>query len=535
MVRAMQMPTSRTVPGLLDELAARHPEHEFVVDGERRFSYAAFRDEVRRIARGLHALGVGRGDKVAILMGNQAEWLVVDFAIQRLGAIMVSINTWATRRELEYMLAHADAKVLVAVERYLKADFPAMLREIGRANLPRLEYIVCLGADGQDDMLSYEALRSLAEQADEAAVEAMQAAVGPADVACILYTSGSTSTPKGVQIQHYALIENMWWIGERQHLSAADRLWLGVSLFWGFACENALFAVMTHGGTVVLQGHFEPGEALRLIEAERCSVIYAMPNMVRALAEHPDRAKRDLSSLRTGATIGTPEQIDLIAGLGAREICNVYGLTETYGNCAVTDAHLPLSQRRRFAGTALPGVEIVIADPESHAPLPTGEVGEIKVKGYVTCGYYKDADKNAAAFDAEGYFLTGDLGYLDAEGRLYFRGRRKEMVKTGGINVAPIEVEEVLMSHPAVEQAFVVGLPDAQRDEILGAVIVPRPGVRADEAALLAFCREQLAGYKVPRRFAIVAAEALPLTSTGKVQKLRLPEIFTAAGETSAA
>jgi fatty-acyl-CoA synthase len=532
----MQMPISRTVPGLLDEMAARHPEVEFVVDGNRRLGYAAFRAEARRAAGGLHALGVGRGDHVAILMGNRAEWLIVDFAVQMLGAVMVSINTWASRRELEYMLAHSDARVLITVDRFLKADFPAMLRGIGRASpaLAKLEHVICLGGAAAADMLPYERLLELADGVSERALDEAQAAVRPEDVSAILYTSGSTSTPKGVQVQHYALIENMWGIGERMRIEAGERLWLGVSLFWGFACENALFTLMTHAGTVVLQHHFEAGEALRLIEAERCNIIYAMPNMVRAMAEHPERKGRDLSSLRTGATIGTPEQIDLLAALGAAEICNVYGLTESYGNCAVTDCRLPLAERRRCVGTALPGMEIAIADEETHRPLPTGEVGEIKVRGYVTCGYYKDADKNAAAFDADGFFLTGDLGCLDAGGRLFFRGRRKEMVKTGGINVAPIEVEEVLMGHPAVEQAFVVGLPDAERDELLAAVIVPRPGRALDEAAVLAHCRAQLAGYKVPRRILVTAVERLPLTSTGKVQKLRLPELFS-GGDGSAA
>jgi fatty-acyl-CoA synthase len=533
----MQMPESRTVAGLLDEMAARHPELPFVIDGARRYAYPAFRDEARRIARGLAALGIGKGDHVAILMGNRAEWLLVDFAVQMLGAVLVSINTWASRRELAYMLEHSDARLLVTVDRFLKADFPAMLREIGRDSpaLAKLRHVICLGGEAADDLLPYERLHDLAETVPDAVIDAAQAAVRPEDVSAILYTSGSTSTPKGVQVQHYALIENMFWIGERMHLQPGERLWLGVSLFWGFACENALFALLSHGGTIVLQEYFEPGEALRLIEAERCSVVYATPNMVRALAEHPARPRHDLSSLRTGATIGTPEQIDLLAEFGAHEICNVYGLTECYGNCAVTDAHLPLSERRRFVGTPLPGVDLVIADPESHAPLPIGEVGEIKVKGYVTCGYYKDADKNAAAFDAEGYFLTGDLGLLDQEGRLFFRGRQKEMVKTGGINVAPIEVEEVLMAHPDVEQAFVVGLPDAERDELLAAVIVPRPGRPVDEAALRAHCREQLAGYKVPRRFRFAAVAELPLTTTGKVQKLRLPELFSGADETSAA
>ncbi|MDP6708724.1 MAG: fatty acid--CoA ligase family protein, partial [Alphaproteobacteria bacterium] len=380
-----------------------------------------------------------------------------------------------------------------------------------------------------------QAVTALGEAVGEAEIEAAQAAIEGPDLAYILYTSGSTSTPKGVELQHYALIENMWHIGERLHLGPQDRFWCGVSLFWGFASENALFAVMTHGGTVVLQPHFDAGEALRLIEVERLSVLYATPNMIRAIADHPDRPKRDLSSLRTGATIGTPEQIDLVVELGAEEICNVYGLTETYGNCAVMDAAEPIERRRQSVGKPLPGVDLRIVDTETRAPLGPGEVGEIVVKGYITTGYYKDADKNAAAFDADGYFMTGDLGLLDQEGWLYFHGRLKEMVKTGGINVAPIEVEEILMAHVDVELAFVVGLPDPVHEEILGAAIVPAAGKSADEATLRAHCRELLAGYKVPRRFLFLRPAELPLTTTGKVQKNRIPDLFKAEDETSAA
>ncbi len=262
---------------------------------------------------------------------------------------------------------------------------------------------------------------------------------------------------------------------------------MGISLFWSFGCANALLAVMTHGGTIVLQDALEPGAALALIERERCTVYYGTPNIALALAEHPDRARRDLSSLRTGAAIGPPPAMQMVMDLGVREICNVYGLTETYGNCSVTDAHDPADIRRTTVGRPLPGMEIRIVDRETRRPLPTGEVGEILVRGYVTPGYYKDPEKNAAAFDTDGFLVTGDLGALGDDGRLRFRGRIKEMVKTGGINVAPLEVEEVLLGHPAVEQAYVVGLPDrAQgRDPRRGRRAPRRPRRRARRAARL--------------------------------------------------
>jgi fatty-acyl-CoA synthase len=218
----------------------------------------------------------------------------------------------------------------------------------------------------------------------------------------------------------------------------------------------------------------------------------------------------------------------MVMDLGAREICNVYGLTECYGNCTVTDAHDPPEVRRTTVGHPLPGMEIRVVDRESRRPLPPGEIGEILVRGHLTPGYYRDPEKNAVSFDRDGFLLTGDLGFLGEDGRLRFRGRIKEMVKTGGINVAPVEVEEVLLGHPAVEQAYVIGVPDRRKEEILVAVVVPKPGRQAEPAALRALCRDALAAYKVPAEFRVMTREDLPVTSTGKVQKLRLAEILAA-------
>ena len=204
-----------------------------------------------------------------------------------------------------------------------------------------------------------------------------------------------------MQLQHYALIENMWHIGERMHVTERDRLWLAVSLFWGLGCENALFNLMTHGGCVVLQESFEAGEALRLISEERCTIFYGTPNMVQALAEHPDRAKYDISRMQRGGTLGTPEQLQRIVDLGVTNVSTIYGLTESYGNCSVADAHDPQEVRFATVGRPLPGVDLRIIDVETGQEQPRGAVGEIRLKGYVTIGYYKDEDKNREAFDAD--------------------------------------------------------------------------------------------------------------------------------------
>jgi fatty-acyl-CoA synthase len=522
----MEMPKSRTAGDLLRELAARQGEREAIVSGDRRLSYAEFAAEAHACARGLHRLGVRRGDRVAVLMGNRPEWLAAYFGAMALGAGVVGVNTWATARELAYQLGHAKPAVLIAATHWRDRDFAALLGEIERP--AALKHLISVGETTPAGWRSFAALADYGQAVSDAQLAMAEMAVGPADLACLLYTSGSTARPKGVPLNQGHLIENSWHIGERQRQTADDRLWLAVSLFWSFACANALFATLTHGGTVVLQHDFEPAEALRLIEAERCTVFYGTPNMALALAQHPDRAARDLSSLRCGATIGTPEQLRLVVELGVTQISNVYGLTEAYGNSAVCDAEDPLELRLTTCGQPLPGVTVKIVDPETREPAAPGAVGEIALKGRLMPGYLDDPERTAEAFDAEGFLLTGDLGFLDEGGRLRFRGRLKEMVKTGGINVAPAEIEEVLSSHPAVELAIVTGLPDATLDEALAAAIVLRPGATVSEAELTAHCRAALAAYKRPRRWRFIAAADLPLTTTGKLQRNRLPELFAA-------
>jgi fatty-acyl-CoA synthase len=247
------------------------------------------------------------------------------------------------------------------------------------------------------------------------------------------------------------------------------------------------------------------------------------------MREHPSHPGRRLGAMRTGLTIGPPEDIAMtIEVVGAAELCNVYGATETYGNCAVTDAHDPLDQRLHSQGLPLPGMTIRAVDPVTRKALPADEVGELAVEGYVTPGYYRAPELDAAAFDESGRFLTGDLGSIDRDGRVRFRGRLKEMIKTGGINVAPLEVEEVLLQHPDIVQAHVVGLPDAAKGEIVAAAVEPRTGAAADAAAIIAFCRDRLASYKVPARLAFYTAGRLPRTPTGKIHKPSLADAFAA-------
>jgi fatty-acyl-CoA synthase len=522
-------PQSRTLGDLLDELAAATPQAPALVSGGERLDFSALKARTDAFARALLALGIGRGDRVALLCSNRSEWVVAAFAAAKLGAPLAAISTFSTPRELAYALEHSGARALVMLSTFRDRHFLPALGELcpelarcrpgalQSAALPALRTVVVL--DGDAPPGTFGSAEFLARSAGVEALEKAQTAVTPDDICFILYTSGSTAAPKGVTLAHGPLLANGFDIGERQHLTAEDRLWLAVPLFWSFGSANAMPAIMTHGGCMVLQEAFEPGAALALIERERCSVYYGMANMARALLKHPDHPGRRLGAMRTGLTIGPPEDITLtIKALGADELCTVYGSTETYGNCAVTDAHDPLPLRLATQGLPLPGMTIRAVDPATRAPLPPGEIGELAVRGYTTPGYFRAPELDAQAFD-DGWFLTGDLGSIEPDGRVRFRGRLKEMIKTGGVNVAPLEVEHVLLQHPDIVQAHVVGVPDRLKGEIVAAAVEIRAAAQPDAAAITAFCRERLASYKVPTRLAFRAAGEFPRTPTGKIHK----------------
>jgi fatty-acyl-CoA synthase len=536
-------PQSRTFGDLVDELAAATPRAPALVSGTERLDFAAVKARTDGFARALLGLGIGHGDRVALLCSNRSEWVVVAGAAAKLGAPVAAISTFSSPRELAYSLEHSGAKSLVTLSRFRDRHFLQALAELcpelarcppgalQAAALPALRTVVVLDGEAPPGTFGPAAFLARGAGIDAAALARAQAAVSADDVCFILYTSGSTAQPKGVTLAHGPLLANGFDIGERQHLTAADRLWLAVPLFWSFGSANAIPAIMTHGGCMVLQEAFDPGAALALIESERCSVYYGMANMARALLEHPEHPGRRLGAMRTGLTIGPPEDITLtIQALGAEQLCTVYGSTETYGNCAVTDAHDPLPLRLATQGLPLPGMTIRAVDPATRAPLPPGEIGELAVRGYTTPGYFRAPDLDAQAFDAAGWFLTGDLGSIEPDGRVRFRGRLKEMIKTGGVNVAPLEVEHVLLQHPNIVQAHVVGVPDRLKGEIVAAAVELRADAEPDAAAITAFCRERLASYKVPTRFAFRAAGEFPRTPTGKIHKPALRQELASDG-----
>jgi fatty-acyl-CoA synthase len=350
------------------------------------------------------------------------------------------------------------------------------------------------------------------------------------DIALILYTSGSSAKPKPVPLQHFGCVENAFQIGERQALTPADRGWLTLPLCWSYGSVITFMSLMTHGACAILQEGFEPAEALDLIEKHRCTGYYGQANLLHALIEHPEFSPARTASLRTGLTTGTPDDIRLTAEvLGAQEVCTIYGLTEVYGNCVVSHCTDPLEWRQHGQGLPLPGVTMRVVDPDTGRDVPPGEVGEFWVRGYVMPGYLDEPEQNKLAFSDDGFFKTGDLGTIDARGHVHFHGRLKEVIKTGGINVSPLEVEDILQGCEGVAHACVVGVPHAIKGELVAALVRPIPGSAPTVEALRAHCRSKLASYKVPEIIRLV--EDLPVTDTGKLSRKRaLAQLQTELG-----
>lgn len=524
----MERPKTNTLGGLIEEMAARYPDRPAVTFNGRTVTFAEFRRLALDCAKALHAQGVRRGEKVGILMGNCIEWVVVTFAVQYLGATMVAVNTWYTQRELAYVIEHSDVALLVSADHYLRTDYAAVLDALQpyANNFPLLRKVVMLGERQAQCAIGYEEfLASGAGLADDL-ILTQQREVDGDDVAYILYTSGSTAHPKGVMLVHQHLVGNMFDIGQRMHFGPDDVVYMPLSLFWGMGCMNMLIGPWTHGMHIVLQEHFDAAEGLELIQRYRCSVLGGTPNIIHAIFEHPRRDEYDLSTICKGTPLGSPDSslklLQSVMPLGIR----VYGLTESHGFAAMHDAADPVEKRARTDGRVMPGFELRIVSPDTEKVLAAGEVGEIRLRGRLMRGYYKNQGGTANLYDEDGWFKTGDIGVLDEEGYLLFMGRFKEMLKTGGINVAPIEVEEVLLKHPAVRDAYVTGVPDPVRDQVVAAVIVLREGATLTEEEMIRYCREQLAAYKVPRRVLFATMDELPQTTTRKVHRLQLHTMF---------
>ena len=514
----MTPPYSRTLFHLLGEQAERYPGRTAVICGERNVTYRDLADRAGQIAAALRAREIGRGDRVGILVNNRVEWLEAAIGATASGAVAVPFSTWSKPGELAYLLADSEIAALIAVDRFGEQDFAAALAALA-PDFPRLRLIVMLGGDLAPGWIGYDDFRA---GPHGPLVPGEGANAG--DDALVLYTSGSSARPKAVRLQHFAVIENGFAIGERMGLSPDDRVLLAPPLFWAYGACNALPATLSHGATLVLQGRFDPADWIGLVERHRVTAAYTLPSITGAVLRHPEFRPERMASLRTGLMIGSPEEVRIAAEeLGAAQICNIYGSTETYGNCIVTPSDWPLERRMAGQGPPLPGVSLRIVDPASGQVLPAGETGALEVAGYLTPGYSgASAEHNEAAFTRDGYFRTGDLGSIDDEGGFHFAARGADIIKRAGINVSPAEIETLLLTHPAVAQAAVVGAAAGERGEAIVAFVVAKPAAQTTPEALRDHCRAFASSYKVPDHIEIRAA--LPVTETGKLFRRALRE-----------
>jgi fatty-acyl-CoA synthase len=526
-------PYSRTLFELLHEQAELHPRAPAVIDAALIVSYSELLQSARRIAGALLARGVRRGDRVGMLIDNRVEWLQWCFGANALGATVVPFSTWSTQAEIEYLLAHSQIRALVTLARCGQQDFctslsallpESMHLEPGAWRSAHFESLSTVIVIGESPATGWETHRHIMSCASADVALVPGEAASAQDDAYILYTSGSSARPKAVRLVNYALIENGFNIGERQGLTMDDRVLLPPPLFWSYGAANAVPAVFTHGAALVLQHRFEASEAMQLIERHQCTALYTLPNITHAIIRHPLFSPHRTRSLRKGLTIGNAEEIRLAATtLGVREICNVYGATEMYGNCCVTQYSLPLADRMRFQGRPLPGVRIRIVDAETSLPVVAGSVGEVEVAGYTTPGYWQESNVTTSTFTIDGFYRTGDFGSFDAEGNFEFVGRGSEFIKKNGISVSPTEIEELLQRHPAISRAAVVGAETDNFGEVIIAFVVPELAQTLTYDEMREYCKLSLSNYKIPDRLEI--CESLPSTESGKVSRRSLRQL----------
>jgi fatty-acyl-CoA synthase len=524
----------RTLPKVLSDTVKRFSDREAIVFGDRRLTYQELNDEVDRLARGLLELGVQKDDKIGLWMPNIPEWVIAYFAVARVGAVVVPMNTRYKSHEVHYILENSEATALFMVDTFVGIDYLAMLAEV-RTKLPNLKHIIVVGNAGPDMHTFTNILAMGQEHLDDTQLAAREALCDPRDNVFILYTSGTTGNPKGAMLSHHNMAENAKQVTEVLHTTEKDVFLLAVPFFHCFGCVMGILGAITRGASIVPMPMFKAKEALELVEKERVTILYGVPTMfVLELEEFrkgkDSGAKYNVSTLRTGIMAGAPCPVEVMRGTMEELGCNVsiaYGLTEASPVITMTRFDDSIERRVETVGRTLPDIEVKIADDDGQSLFP-GEMGELACRGYnVMLGYYKMPDKTREAIDEDGWLYSGDLATMDEEGYVKIVGRKKDMIITGGFNVYPAEIEEYLFTHPKVQNVSVVGTPDDVMGEVAVAYIIPREGDTIDPQEIIDSCANEIANFKVPRYVAIV--DQFPMTQSGKVQKFRLRELTKSA------
>ncbi|WP_242882397.1 AMP-binding protein [Actinomadura litoris] len=511
-----------TIGENLARTVASHADRDAVVERAtgRRWTYDQFSADVDAVALGLRGLGVGKGDRVGIWAPNCAEWMLVQYATARLGAILVNINPAYRVHELEFVLNQSGVRTLVAAPAFKTSDYAAMIEEVG-PRCAALTDVLLLGSD------AWEALLETGRAADRTVLAAIGAELSPDDPINIQYTSGTTGFPKGATLSHHNILNNGFFVGELCGYDEEDRICVPVPFYHCFGMVMCNLAATSHGACVIIPAPaFEAKATLEAAAAERCTSLYGVPTMFIAMLDEPSAATLDLSSLRTGIMAGSPCPVEVmkqvIDRLGMAEVTICYGMTETSPVSTQTRAGDSLDRRVSTVGTVHPHLEVKVVDPVTGVTVPRGTPGEFCTRGYsVMLGYWDEPDRTAEVVDAARWMRTGDLAVMDEDGYLGITGRIKDMVIRGGENVYPREVEEFLYTHPDILDAQVIGVPDEKYGEELMAWVRLREGAHELTAdALREFCRGRLAHFKIPRYVHVV--DAFPMTVTGKIRKVQM-------------
>jgi len=531
-----------TLGNLLKETAEKYPDNEAVVyvDRDFRLTYAEFDELTDTIAKGLMGLGVKKGEKVAVWANNVPYWVALQFATAKIGAVLLTVNTHYRSHELEYLLKHSETENLFIIGQYRDHDYltttyeqvPELrIQERGQLStekFPHLKRVFYLGHQKHRGMYSIPELQAMAAMVTDEQYAERQASLNPHDVVNMQYTSGTTGFPKGVQLTHYNIVNNGYWIGANQKFVPGDRLCLTVPLFHCFGCVLGVMASVNHGVTMVILEDFVPLEVMAAIDQERCTAVYGVPTMYIAILDHPLFSRFDYSSLRTGIMAGSPCPVEVmkrvIDKMNMREITICYGLTESSPVMSQTVVGDSLKHMTETVGRAMPEVEVKVVDPETHEECPPGVVGEVCCRGYLVMkGYYNNEKATSAAIDKDGWLHSGDLGVMDEDGYLTITGRLKDMIIRGGENIYPREIEEFLYTMDGILDVQVAGVPSEKFGEECGAFVIRKGDADLEPEDVIDYCRGKIARYKIPKYVTFV--DAYPMTASGKIQKYKLRDM----------
>ena len=513
-----------TIGANLERIARQHADREALVEvaSGRRWTYAELDADVNRVARGLLAAGIAKGDRVGIWSPNCAEWTLVQYATAKIGAILVNVNPAYRTHELAYVLNQSGLRLLVSATDFKTSDYRAMVAEV-REHADALDRVVFLGTPDWDELLA------AGEDLPADAVPARMSTLENTDPINIQYTSGTTGFPKGATLSHRNILNNGYFVTETINFTEQDRLCIPVPFYHCFGMVMGNLGCTTHGAAMVIPAPgFDPGITLQTVQDERCTGVYGVPTMFIAMQNHPDFASFDLSTLRTGVMAGSICPVEVmkrcIDDMNMAEVSICYGMTETSPVSCQTRSDDDLDRRTATIGRVHPHVEVKVVDPVSGETVPRGEPGELCTRGYsVMLGYWDEPEKTAEAIDEDGWMHTGDLAVMREDGYCNIVGRIKDMVIRGGENIYPREIEEFLYTHPDIEDVQVIGVPDEKYGEELCAWIKMRAGAEPlDAAAVREFATGKLAHYKIPRYVMVV--EDFPMTVTGKIRKVQMRE-----------